>query len=271
MEITHRPDLSAAQTASANRSVNGFYGTISEPKYFVHIYNIAPKEFPISRTLFPRFTARACPAGERYIKVTSIRHPFPELDHESDDTSQIRIREHIAERVAQDICNPENTTLDQNLIVQNSFNIDGNLNLQGLFWSRNNPPTEAELKDAEKRLETYYRGLLSMATALERTNEKELYERKTPDWHDAADYFGVETSWHQKQTRKVEVAKHSCPNCGDDIKAGAAFHRDSEGDLCILDWQRAYEAGRVTKEQVPESKIWWTVEAPVEVVKPSKK
>ena len=33
-------------------------------------------------------------------------------------------------------------------------------------------------------------------------------------------------------------------------------HKGEDGDLCILDWKRAYEAGKVTLKQIPEVKRW---------------
>jgi hypothetical protein len=31
----------------------------------------------------------------------------------------------------------------------------------------------------------------------------------------------------------------------------------SNGDLCVLDWEKAYLAGAVKKDDVPEQFIWW--------------
>jgi hypothetical protein len=241
-----------------------FYGSLPEVKYFVHVYNIAGREFFIQRPLIPKLKARACPAGERYIKVTSLRHPYLQLDHEDNDVSTPRFREHSAERIAQDICNPESLSLDQNVITADAFNLGGNLSTQGLFWSKNDPPTEEELKAVEKRLEIRYQTLLDTATALEKVNNgRDLYDRITPEWHAAADYFGIETSWHQKRTKKApEVSKVECPNCGEPIKPGAPFHF-VEGVACVNDWQRAVAAGVKKKSDVPEDFQWWKIEEPV--------
>jgi hypothetical protein len=137
-----------------------------------------------------------------------------------------------------------------------SYAIGTDLRAQGVFWTRNNPPTEAEVAKAHKRIEKYYRGLLEKATALEYSNPKELAERlQNEDYHLAADYFGEEFSWHKKRVKKVApVVKSECPNCGNEIKRGIAFHFDPDTGLCVLDWKRAYEAGKVKLEDVPESK-----------------
>ena len=41
------------------------------------------------------------------------------------------------------------------------------------------------------------------------------------------------------------------------IKEGIAFHY-SNGQKCILDWERAWLAGAVKKEDVPDGRQWWT-------------
>jgi hypothetical protein len=44
-----------------------------------------------------------------------------------------------------------------------------------------------------------------------------------------------------------------CPNCGERIKAGVAFHKQEEGTLCILDWKRAVASGVRTRQQAYEA------------------
>ncbi len=52
------------------------------------------------------------------------------------------------------------------------------------------------------------------------------------------------------------TAKIDCPNCGSKIPMTAKFHYDN-GRICILDWEGAWLAGAVKKEDVPEPKRWW--------------
>jgi hypothetical protein len=72
------------------------------------------------------------------------------------------------------------------------------------------------------------------------------------DHHLAAEMFGQDVDWHKVTTPKIE-----CPNCGEKIKEGIAFHY-SNGQKCILDWERAWLAGAVKKEDVPDGRQWWT-------------
>jgi ribosomal protein S27AE len=63
--------------------------------------------------------------------------------------------------------------------------------------------------------------------------------------------FSIDVDWHKLTTPKIE-----CPNCGEKIKEGIAFHY-SNGRICVLSWERAYLAGAVKKDEVPESFRWW--------------
>lgn len=267
-EITMRHDLGAQRT----RGVNDGYlnnnidpGLFRKPDYFVYLYSISNKEF--ERRLpphIPRLLLRACPADKEYIEVARLAHPFEQNDRNV-DTGDVIVRSHHAQKVAQDIVCPDAPNMDAPVSPE-SMSSGTDLRAQGLFWSLNNPPTDAEVKAAVQRKEKYYRGLLERATSLEYTNPAELAQRINEDYHLAADYFGEEYSWHKQRVRK-SVSKVPCSVCGEDIKPGVAFHKDDAGDYCILDWKRAYEAGRVTLKQVPASHAWLPVGDPVAATK----
>lgn len=209
---------------------------VRKPEYYVHLYTVSKREFTISQPpLFPKVVVPACKEGERYTLVCSIPHPMQQLDREG-AVGELIVRGHTAEYVAASLVNPNNPSLDQDAVINPQFvlGIGVDLTCQGVFWTRNHPPTEQEIAKAEGRREKYYRGLMERARTLEISNPKELEQLITQDFHMAADYFGEERAWHKKMSRTVE-----CPNCGDSIKAGIAFHRSSAGVLCIIDPSRA--------------------------------
>lgn len=256
-DVIMRPDLSKPMTQGLNNSYlnnNIDPGAFRKPEFEVYLYSVSNKEHHRAiPPMIPGLTFKACPDDKDYVEVAKLSHPFEQADRDVDN-GEVRMRFHDARKVAMDLICPDAATMDS-AFPANSYTVD--LRAQGIFWSMNNPPTEEEVKKARGRVEKYYRTLLERATALEYTNPKELAERINEDYHLAADYFGEEYSWHKARVRKVTpAAKVACPVCGDDIKAGVAFHRDSEGEYCILDWKRAYDAGRVTKKQVPEDKRW---------------
>lgn len=257
-DIIHRPDLSASYTKGQNDSYlnnNIDPGAFRKPDFYVYIYNVVNREF--ERRLpphIPLLILKACPEGQEYVQVAKLSHPFEQGDRNV-DTGEVLMRYHDARKIAQDIVCSGAADMDAAAPEATAAGVD--FRAKGLFWSLNNPPTAEEVKKANKRVEDFFRARLARNQALEYTNPKELQERLGEDDHLAAEYFGEEYSWHKARVRKqAPVAKVACPICGDDIMPGVAFHKDSEGEYCILDWKRAYEAGRVTLKQVPEAKQW---------------
>lgn len=224
-----------------------------EPDYFVYIYTISEREFLISQPpLFPRLLIPAKNNGERVRLCYKIPHPFQQVEREG-AIGDFIVRGHKAEQVAQSLLNPNNHSLNQDAIPPEKavlgFGVD--LNAQGVFWSRNNPPTPEEIRAAENRRERYYRQLVERARVLEISNPKQLEASINQDYHMAAEYFNIETSWHKKMVKYEE-----CPNCGETIKPGVAYHRNSAEIICIINPERAARAGVVapTAEKVSTSK-----------------
>lgn len=209
-------------------------------RYHVHIYTISKREFVVQQPpAIPYLIIPACGPNEEYKKVVSIPHPFLESERHPDKNEAIIYRT-VAERVAMSICNPNNTSLDQDYTapLRTVLGAGVNLTVQGVFWSKNDPPTKEELKKAHARREAYYAQLLEQSRTLEIANPKELEQLINPDFHMAAEYYGVETGWHRKLVQKVE-----CPNCGEMLKSPTlAYHVNSAGVICVIDEERAARA-----------------------------
>ena len=69
----------------------------------------------------------------------------------------------------------------------------------------------------------------------------------SPMMHFAMEYFGLSAPWHMSHRHKTE-----CPNCGDLVLEGIAYHRNASGDICIIDRER-YEASVITTKQQKET------------------
>jgi hypothetical protein len=239
--------LSDSMNKGNNSSFNYYlqdYLYSRKPDYWVYLYNLSEQAHDVFRPpLFANIHIPGRKRGEEYVLAARLPSPLlaPQGSVDSDDlkTELLDTR-----RVVMDMCNPDNLGLDQNAVGFTVTNVGNNLSKKGVFWSLHNPPTEQEIKDATKRMEAYYNSVLEKMKALETSNPKELLEHLGPEAHTAADYFGIETSWHGKRSRPMD-----CPNCGDRIKAGVAFHKTEEGTLCILDWKRAVASGVRTKQQ----------------------
>lgn len=248
---TTRGDLSAAMTRANNMDWN--FSTadymLSRPADFrVYIFNIAKQEYKISRLpLIKELVIPARKEGEKYALVTSLPSPFkfPKGNVDSNDIDIVIID---GRRMAMDIINPDNLTLDQDAVITGSFSVGQNMGRLGVFWSLNEVPTETELAAATRRLETYYRSLLTEARAVETSNPQALPAVLTPATHAAADYFHETFNWHKK-----EVHLENCPRCGSPARVGAPFHPMEGGGLCIGDWDAAIRAGVRSRAQAFEA------------------
>ena len=248
---TSRGDLSAAMTRANNVDWN--FSTadymLSRPADFhVYIYNIAKLEYKVSRLpLIKELIIPARKENEKYAVVTSLPSPFkfPKGNIDSNDIDIVVID---GRRMAMDLINPDNLTLDQDAVITGSFSVGQNLGKLGVFWSVNNPPTEADLAAATRRMEKYYRELLSDARAVETSNPQALPSVLTPTLHAAADYFHEQTNWHKK-----EIHKENCPRCGMPANVGAPFHALEGGGLCVGNWDAAIKAGVRSRAQAFEA------------------
>ncbi len=244
---TYRSDLSESMTKANNRNFNYTmqdYLYSRKPDFWVYLYNVSEQSFDVFRPpLFANIHIPGRTRGEVY--VTAARLPSPLLAPQgSVDTDEISTQLLDTRRVLMDVCNPDNLSLDQNSVTAKPTNIGNNLSQRGVFWSLNNPPTEEEIKAATLRMEKHFNTVLEKMKALETSDPKGLLEALSPEAHTAADYFGVETSWHGRRSKPMD-----CPQCGERIKQGVAFHKTDEGGLCVLDWARTVKAGARTIQQ----------------------
>ena len=259
----HGPTAPQSQSFTRAEMGNMYVGDadITPSLYHVYLYTTSRREHVVEQPpLIPYLIIPACKDSEEYKLVIAIPHPMLQIERHPDKNEAIIYR-HAAERVAQSICNPDNPSLDQDFVnARRPSAIGVNLNAQGVFWSRNNPPKAEEIEAARKRVEKYYRGLLETARTLEVANPKELESLLNQDYHMAAEYAydrfpGYrEIPWHPRQLEKVE-----CPNCGERIKnKKLAYHVNSAGLVCVIDVERAavalagQEQGRTAKSSRSE-------------------
>jgi hypothetical protein len=264
-----RPDLSSGMGRANNidfEFVSNNFLYNREPEYYVYLYNVSEQNFEVSRPPLMRLAnlrGRKTGEQERYVLVGRLPQPML-IPKGNVDSNEIDVLPQDARRFAMDICNPDNLGFNQDAFIdpKNVSNQGNNLGAKGLFWSLNGPdqkpskynpnpqemPTEEEVTKAVKRMENYYKRLLDQARATEISKPADLQNIIGPEHHIAADYFGEEHGWHSKKART-----DFCPNCGERIKTGAAFHKTEEGTLCILNWDKAVKAGVRTRQQAFEA------------------
>lgn len=235
--------------------------SLRKPEYTVYLHTISRRSHMQPNGIYRNIAIPACPKEKRSHCFMQVQHPVQIPHLNPDDTSgNAMLKLENAKRVALGICNPD--YVGQDLSVQDKeLNPESvlssgecNLNRQGIFASMNAEPTEEEIRKAELRREAYYKFRLQEADGLERSNPRQLQYILQQDHHLAAEHFGIEANWHRAPSAKVD-----CPNCGQKIPGGVAFHYDN-GRVCVLEWERAWLAGAVNKDDVPEPRRWWSDE-----------
>lgn len=269
MQATHsapvyRGDLSKAQEIAHSIDFNMFtannYMMSRPPEYFVYIYNVSQQDFKVARPpMFREFVLPGRKDGEKFALVTKLPQPIM-VPKGNVDSNEVDMVPTDTRRIAMDIINPDNLGTDQDahLDSKSITSIGNNLGAKGVFFSLNGPgasqfggkeePTDEEINRAVARMEKFYQAKLDEARALEVSDPLSLSKLISPEHHAAADYFGEDRSWHTKKSKPMD-----CPNCGDRIKQGAAFHKTDEGTLCIIDWKRAVAAGVRSRLQAFEA------------------
>ena len=269
----YREDLTQAKNAAFNYAHNVFtansYLLNRAPEYVVFLCTVSDQTFEVSRPpLIKSLKINGMRLQDReqgYSVVTSFPQPMlhPRTSVDSDD---LEFSPMDTRRFIMDIINPANLGIDQNQVIPaaGNFSIGQDLGARGVFYTLNYKmienekgqqvpaadPTQEEIKAAVKRMEKHYERILAEARTVEVSNPKGLQDMLTPEHHIAADYFGEEHGWHAKRSRPMD-----CPNCGERVKAGIAFHKTSEGDICVIDWARAIKSGARTRNQAGNAGI----------------
>jgi hypothetical protein len=163
-------------------------------------------------------------AGARFA-LTRISPRTAVMDYGDKRTLPLAIS---AREIADDICREINSDAGENSFL-------------GVFVCAGDAPTEAELKNAEEKLDAFYRALVASADREWERSHSFLFI------HDlqrrAAAKLGMNKEWHY-QVRETE----ECPGCGDRVKPGVAVCKSCHA---ILDRDKAMLLGLVVP--VPEA------------------
>jgi len=256
--------MRGANQENFNPIVNG--RMLRPPLRHIYLYSVAKREFgPLHHLLFPRLILRGCAPGERWTRCAVIADPVTQASPDQ-ERGGTRVDEEDAWRASIDLLSPNNPTDDPYFNNAGSlpsyFSTSTNCDYisQGVWPSLNAEPTEEEISRAEKARNDRYRAITQKAIQLESKSVKSLneYLETTPDVHTAMDVLGLQAGWHKAQEVRME-----CPNCGDTIKSGIAFHQSRAGILCIIDPDRALKAGAINRDIYNE--LTGSDEAPSEV------
>lgn len=221
-----------------------------KPDYFVYVYSIVARRFEVKRPpTFPFIVFEPCSPDEQYKLVGTFPSPVNESIWMEDRNFVTGI---YGERFVMGVLNPGGANIDRpDNTMDNEASwsaATSDLTRRGLFMSLHKPPKAEEVQACRTKMEKHYRWLLQQGDQLERTNRA---REIGPEHHLAAEHFGYKANWHYVQT-----APTPCPNCGELVRTGLAYHINPAGAVCVLDWKRAVRAGVKTMEDVPENERW---------------
>lgn len=196
---------------------------------------------------FPAFTVEPCPKGEKFFVK-----PFPGIVNERyvrPGTSEYYYKQVAGRKYATSLLNPDcfpgtdwRAQLNEGTTGNNDMT-GMNMNALGVFWSElapDDPKLPEVIKLFRARVDRTMDALVKEGN---RWNAEGKLNNISPMMHFAMEYFGLTAPWHMSHRHKTE-----CPNCGDLILEGIAYHRNASGDICIVDPER-YAKVVVSAEQ----------------------
>jgi hypothetical protein len=243
-----------------------------DPGYVIYIYNLLGMEHIVEQPpTFPRLVIPACEPGEQFsvIEIPAFtKLPF-ERNGEVEGTTAISYRREDGRKAATSLLNPSalpstrwdsqlgNTSKRADNFVDQSGN---NLNALGVFWSLTKPDDEklaGEIKLFKERVRKTAEAEIKEAEKLA-VSEKTRAEI-SPRMHFFMDYLGKQANWHMSLKHMT-----SCPNCGETIAEGLAYHRNAFNERCIIDKERCIALGVIKRDEpVAEPEEEETVSAAV--------
>jgi hypothetical protein len=199
-----------------------------EPLAQATIANITDQHYMAHR-MYGTFQIAGCAEGtkgsgrERFA-VTRVSARTAVMDYGDKRTLPLAIP---AREIAEDICREINSDAGDNSFM-------------GVFVCAGDAPTENELKNAEEKLNEFYRSLVASADREWERSHSFLFI------HDlqrrAAAKLGVEKEWYY-QVRETE----ECPGCGDRVKPGVAVCKSCHA---VLNREKALALGLI--QPLPE-------------------
>jgi hypothetical protein len=213
-----------------------------ECKEFLYIYNVLNREHVVEQPpLFPHVIIPACPDGERFAVTLMPRFVNERYEIVGSLPVDYRIKKVDGRRCATSLLNPAafpGTEFTSQLREWRPADgqqdqIGNNLNVVGVFWSLTHPDDPAldkEIKMFRDLAQKTMEDLVKQAQMVAATGHP---ENVTPMMHFAMDYLKRTAPWHIGHKAMID-----CPNCGEPINAGLAYHRNQFGERCVLDRER---------------------------------
>ena len=209
----------------------------SEPNYMIYVYNILALEHIIEQPpLFPRFHIHPCEKGQKF--SFTVLPAFVNEVYQRAGTTEISYKQVDGRKCATSLLNPAafpGIRWEGQLTNWDTDDQYGNnLNALGVFWSLTRPDEkeklEEEIKLFRERATQTMNEYVRRAEELHAAGELKLI---SPRMHFAMDYLGKSAVWHMSLKHMI-----TCPNCGESVQEGIAYHRNAFGEKCIIDMEK---------------------------------
>lgn len=250
------PQMSRAKQNEANNALGVILDAgdeVPEPKYKLYVYNLLDLEHVVEQPpVFPHFVIPPCERGQKF-SVTTLP-AFVKERYEKPGTTEFNFKKVDGRKYATSLLNPSafpGTVWEAQLSDWKSNDQFGNnLNALGVFWSMHSP----EDQELEKELEIFRIRARQTMNALikkgELLNAQGKQDEITPLQHFAMDYLKKQASWHMQSDHLVD-----CPTCGEPVKEGIVYHKNSWGDKCPVDYAKCRELGIIPNIQAGDAKL----------------
>lgn len=217
-----------------------------EPNYKLYVYNVLPLEHEINQPpAFPRFIIPAKKSGERF-GVTTLPVLVKER-YEKPGSTEYFYKRVDGRKYATSLLNPAafpGTSWEAQLQNWRSNDQFGNnFNALGCFWSLTDPNDEKLEGELEQFRARAVKTLNELARKAESLYNSKKEDEITPLMHFAMDFLHKQAPWHLRSDMLVD-----CPTCGEPVKEGIAYHRNSFGDKCPVDYEKCRALGIIPAE-----------------------
>ena len=236
-----------------------------EATYVIYVYNVIDMAHLVEAApKWPKFRIPACPKGE-FFSFTTLPAFTKEKFWKVSDPNEFYYKTMDGRKDATTLLNPEafpgtdwdaqRANWDTQITAITGSN--NNRNKFGCFWSLTEPDINAPSKHIKggtlrDEINLFKEYVLKTMNSLVKAAEILVAQRKmdevTPYMHFAMDYLGKQATWHMNSDHMV-----TCPTCGDTIKDGIAYHKNSFGDRCIVDEERCIRLGILKAEPAQEA------------------
>lgn len=208
---------------------------VREPGYVIYVYNLLERDHWVHQTGF-HLHIPACQRGQKFSYTT-----LPAFNREvylKPGSTEYNYKLVDGRRAAMSLLNPASfpgTNWDSQLGNWQAEDQQGNnLNNYGCFWSLTKPEEteklDGEIKIFRERANKTMQALVAAAEQFAAAND---LKSISPLMHFAMDYLGKAAPWHMAAFHMV-----NCPNCGEMVREGIAYHRNAFGEKCIIDLER---------------------------------